>query len=60
VTELTSVGVAPVRSAFATGAVEEMHDHARVFETQRADRVHEAGMRLAGCAAPIARIAFGP
>lgn len=46
VADLTSIDVAPARSAFSTGAIEAVPGYAYVFETQLADGLHYAAVRV--------------
>ena len=46
VTDLTSIDVAPVRSAFARGAIEAVPGYAYVFELQLADGLHYGAVRM--------------
>ena len=46
VTDLTSIDVAPVRSAFAAGAIEAVPGYAYVFETSLADGLHYGAVRV--------------
>jgi len=46
VTDLTSIDVAPLRSAFATGAIEAVPGYAYVFEIQLADGLHYGAVRV--------------
>lgn len=46
VTDLTSIDVAPVRSAFATGAIEAVPGYAYVFETSLGDGLHYGAVRV--------------
>ena len=51
VTDLTSIDVAPVRSAFGTGAIEAVPGYAYVFETRLTDGLHYAALRVSHVAA---------
>ncbi|MFL5576534.1 MAG: hypothetical protein ACJ79S_11255 [Gemmatimonadaceae bacterium] len=46
VTDLTSIDVAPARSAFAAGAIEAVPGYAYVFELQLADGLHYGAVRV--------------
>jgi hypothetical protein len=46
VTDLTSIDVAPLRSAFGTGAIEAVPGYAYVFETRLSDGLHYAALRV--------------
>ena len=46
VTDLTSIDVAPARTAFGTGAIEAVPGYAYVFETQDADGLHYGAVRV--------------
>ncbi|HET7450726.1 MAG TPA: hypothetical protein VFJ78_09025, partial [Gaiellaceae bacterium] len=46
VTDLTSIDVAPVRSAFGAGAIEAVPGYAYVFEMQLADGLHYGALRV--------------
>ena len=46
VADLTSIDIAPVRSAFATGAIEAVPGYAYVFEMLLADGLHYGAVRV--------------